>query len=124
MLIKLWFSKNDYTLIAVNLSRQKELDDDPKAIQQIELVEQLKKLDTDDNATDEGNDQSMFVLTILEKIKRTKNYQEARVKLTNTRLNKLKSATKNKVGTILRLNKKTLMMENCYTIISSNKANN
>ena len=124
MFIKLWFSKNDYTLIAVNLSRQKELDDDPKAIQQIELVEQLKKLDTDDNATDEGNDQSMFVLTILEKIKRTKNYQEARVKLTNTRLNKLKSATKNKVGTILRLNKKTLMMENCYTIISSNKANN
>ena len=115
MFIKLWFSKNDYTLIAVNLSRQKELDDDPKAIQQIELVGQLKKLNTDDNATDEGNDQSMFVLTISEKIKRTKNCQEARVKLTNTRLNKLKSATKNKVGTILRLNKKTLMMKNCYT---------
>ena len=34
------------------------------------------------------------------------NYQEARVKLTNTQLNKLKSGAKNKKGTILRLNKK------------------
>ena len=34
------------------------------------------------------------------------NYQEARVKLTNTQLNKLKSAAKNRTGTILRLNKK------------------
>ena len=34
------------------------------------------------------------------------NYQEARIKLTNTQLNKLKSAVKNKTGIILRLNKK------------------
>ena len=34
------------------------------------------------------------------------NYQEVRVKLTNMQLNKLKSAVKNKTGTILRLNKK------------------
>ena len=34
------------------------------------------------------------------------NYQEAWVKLTKTQLNKLKSAAKNKTGTILRLNKK------------------
>ena len=34
------------------------------------------------------------------------NYQEARVKLTNTQLNKLKSAAKNKTETISRLNKK------------------
>ena len=34
------------------------------------------------------------------------NYQEARVKLTNTQLNKLKSAAKKKTGTILRSNKK------------------
>ena len=32
------------------------------------------------------------------------NYQEVRVKLTNTKLNKLKSAAKNKTGTILRIN--------------------
>ena len=34
------------------------------------------------------------------------NYQEGKVKLTNTQLNKLKSAAKTKTGTILRLNKK------------------
>ena len=34
------------------------------------------------------------------------SYQEVRVKLTNTQLNKLKSAAKNKRGTILRINKK------------------
>ena len=34
------------------------------------------------------------------------NYKEARVKLTNTQLNKLQSAAKNKTGTISRLNKK------------------
>ena len=36
------------------------------------------------------------------------NYQEARVKLPNTQLNKLKSATKNKTWTILRINKKNI----------------
>ena len=35
-----------------------------------------------------------------------RNYQDVGVKLRNTQLNKLKSATKNKTGTILRLNKK------------------
>ena len=34
------------------------------------------------------------------------NYQEARVKLTNTQLSKLIFASKNKTGTILKLNKK------------------
>ena len=34
------------------------------------------------------------------------NYQEAIVKLTNTQLNKLKSAAKNKTGAILKLTKK------------------
>ena len=35
-------SKNYYKLIAVNLSKQKELDADPKPIQQIKSVGQLK----------------------------------------------------------------------------------
>ena len=57
----------------VYLSRQKELDADPKAIQPIEFVGQLKKQDAKDNATDAaGNDQSIFVLTMLEKIKETR----------------------------------------------------
>ena len=36
------------------------------------------------------------------------NCQEAKVKLANAKLNKLKSAAKNKTGTILSLNKKNL----------------
>ena len=39
------------------------------------------------------------------------SYQEARVKLTNTQLNKLKSAAKNKAVTILRLNNKNFQDE-------------
>ena len=60
-------------LIAVDLSRQKELGADPRAIQQIEFVGQLKKLDANDNAANAGdNNQAMFVLTILEKNKDTR----------------------------------------------------
>ena len=36
------YIKNHYRLIAVDLSRQKELDVDPKAIEQIEFVGKLK----------------------------------------------------------------------------------
>ena len=67
------FIKNHNRLTATDLKRQKELDIDTKAIQQIELVGQLKKLNANDNATNEaGNDQSMFILTILEKNKETR----------------------------------------------------
>ena len=34
------------------------------------------------------------------------NYEEVRVKLTNTQSNKLKSTAKNKTGTMLRVSKK------------------
>ena len=68
MFIRLWFIKNHYRLIVINLSRQKELDADSKAIQQIEFVGQLKKLNADNN-----NDEFMSVLTILEKIKETRS---------------------------------------------------
>ena len=57
--------------MAVDINRQKELVANPKAIKQIEFVGQLKKLDANDDVTYAGgNDQSVFVLTILEKIKR------------------------------------------------------
>ena len=39
------YIKNHYSLIAIDLSRQKKLDADAKAIQQIEFVVQLEKLD-------------------------------------------------------------------------------
>ena len=62
------YIKTHYRSIVADLSRQKELDADPKAIQQMEFIGQLKKLDAEDNATDApGNDQSMFALTIVEK---------------------------------------------------------
>ena len=55
--------------IAVDLSRQRQLDADSKAIQQIEIVGQLKKLDA---AAADDDDESMFILTILVKIKETR----------------------------------------------------
>ena len=65
------YIKNRYRLLAIDLSRQNVLDTDLKTIQQIKFVVQLKKLDDNGNVTDAGNDQSVFVLTILEKIKDT-----------------------------------------------------
>ena len=38
------------------MSEQKELDADPKAIQQIKFVGKLKKLDDDDDDDDDGDD--------------------------------------------------------------------
>ena len=66
------YIKNHYRLLAVDLGRQKELNADPKAIKQIEIVGKLKNLDDDGNAAATSNDQSMFVLTILEKINETR----------------------------------------------------
>ena len=57
--------------IAVDLSKQRQLDADSKAIQQIEIVGQLKKLDAA-AAADDDDDESMFILTILVKIKETR----------------------------------------------------
>ena len=57
------YIKNHYRLIAVDLSRQKELDADTKAIRWT-----IKKLYIDNNNIAE----SMFVLTILEKIRETR----------------------------------------------------
>ena len=59
------YVKNHYRLIAVDLSRQKELDADPEAIQQIEFIGQLQNINNVNN-----NPESMFVLTILEKTKK------------------------------------------------------
>ena len=50
------------------------------------------------------------------------NYQEARVKLTNTQLKKLKSALKNYTGTTLRITKKNFQIAS--RIISNSKPKN
>ena len=72
MFIRLWLYQKVLESMTVDLSRWKELDADPKAIQQIEFVGQLKKLDNNYNAADAGIDQSMFFLTVLEKNQRNK----------------------------------------------------
>ena len=64
------YIKNHYKLIAVALSRQKELDADPKVIQQIEFVGQLKEVDDNGTTTDTSDDQSMFVLKNVEKLEK------------------------------------------------------
>ena len=61
------YIKNYYRSIAVDLSRQKVLDADPEAIQQIEFVRQLKNSDDAVVANE-----SMLVLTIWEKIRETR----------------------------------------------------
>ena len=58
------YIKNHYKLIAVDLSSQKELDTDSKSIEQIEFVGQLKNVD----GINADGAESMFILTILEKI--------------------------------------------------------
>ena len=85
------------------------------------------------------NDQSMFTLTILEKIKETRlrlsegsetvsskivNYQEVRVNLTNTQRNKLKSAAENNTRTIIRMTNRNFKMKNCHMSISNNTTSN
>ena len=81
--------------MVADLSWLKELNADPKAIEQIEFVGQLKNLD-DNNAVDADGRQSMFVLKILGKVKETilkfsrgnvtvlqkmESYEEAKVKI-------------------------------------------
>ena len=64
------YSKSHYRLIVLDRSRKKELDADPKAIQQIVFVKQLK--DEDDVNESGVNAQSMFVLTLSEIIEGTR----------------------------------------------------
>ena len=62
------YTKYHHRLIAIDLSKQKELDADPKAMQQIEFVGNLKNLD----GINADGAESMFILTILEKKKKLK----------------------------------------------------
>ena len=64
------YNKSHYRLIVLDRSRKKELDADPKPIQQIVFVKQLK--DEDDVNESGVNAQSMFVLTLSEIIKGTR----------------------------------------------------
>ena len=107
------YIKNRYKLTAVDLSRLKALDANPKAIHLIEFVGQLKKLDGNYNPEDTGNDQSINNFR-----KNQRNETKIFSRKCNSLLkdgsnnlfkisrfeNKLKSAVKYKTGTILRIN--------------------
>ena len=90
MFIRLRLHQSHYKLTAVDLSGQKEWNADTKAFQQIEFVGQLKHLRNSTVANE-----SMFVLTVSEKILKTRlkfsqgcvtvlwkmeNYKEVKVK--------------------------------------------
>ena len=62
------YIRNHNTLTEADLSRQKESDADPKAIQQTECVGQLKNAD----GINADGTQNMFVLATLEKIEETR----------------------------------------------------
>ena len=61
------YIRNHYKIIAADLSRQKELDADSKAVQQIEFVGKLLRENNQVIANE-----YMFLLTTLEKTKETK----------------------------------------------------
>ena len=64
MFIRIWIHKKS---LKINSSWQKELDADPKTIQQIEFVGKFKNVD---GINDDGTEY-MFVSTMLEKIRET-----------------------------------------------------
>ena len=90
-----YFNKH-YKLVVVDLSKQKELDADPRAIHQIEFKYMLET-----NST---------IYWVLEKSKETilEFYKGQMYKLTNVQLNNLKKAVKSNEGATLRLGIKNL----------------
>ena len=75
------YIKNHYRSRAVDLSRQKQLDADPKVIQQTECVGQLKDVDS----INADGTQNMFILMILEKIKESRlKFSQGSVTVKNT----------------------------------------
>ena len=62
------YIQSHYKLIAVNLGRQKELDADPKAIEEIEFVGQLKNI----NGINADGAEFKFFKSLRKKFKDTK----------------------------------------------------
>ena len=56
MFIRIWLYKNYYRLIAIDLSRKKKLNADPKATEPIQFVGQLKH----EGSIDADGGESMF----------------------------------------------------------------
>ena len=105
------YFNDHYNLIAVDLNKQKELDVDSTAIQQIEFYGMLKTnsqvckvLEKPKETILQFSKGTTKVLWIIEMVK----YSKVNVKLTDTQLQKLKTAVENKTGTTLRMGLKML----------------
>ena len=113
MFVGLYLFQKNYKVIAIDLSKQQELDADPRAIEQINFTENL---DRDNSATMffiEEAKETVFefsckrFVNIINKfnfryIKMTQ-YNSLNVKLSFSQLNKFKSARKNETEVVLRL---------------------
>ena len=98
------YFKNYYKMIGKDLSKQKALDADPKAIQQINFIGNLEEQSTMFFIIEEGKETVLDFLQGTVKysnlifffnIKKMAKYNALNVKLFNLQLNKLKSAMKN-----------------------------
>ena len=105
------YFKDRYNLIAVDLSKQKELNANLRAIQKIQLYGMLKTksqvctvLEKSKETMLEFYKRTAKVLWII----RTVEYSKINVKLSDTQLKKLKTAVKNKTETTLRMSLKSL----------------
>ena len=98
------YFKENSKMIAIDLSKQQALDADPRAIQQINFTANLDRV---------GNTTMFFIIEQAEvqflevqfnfyQYKMTQ-YNSLNVKLSNSQLNKLKSAVKNESEVVLRL---------------------
>ena len=105
------YFKDKYRLFAVDVSRQKALDADSRTIQEtvfqgvageadnikIRLYTILEKSEETVLEFYKGKTKVLWIVEIVE-------YNKVNVKLSNSQLNKLKSAAKNQTGVILRMN--------------------
>ena len=98
------YLKENYKMIAIDLSRQNELDEDPRAIQQINFTANLDKAGT------------TTIFFIIEEAKETVfEFSQGTVKLSPSQLNKLKSATKNENDVVIRLSPSMIFDSNDKT---------
>ena len=88
------YFKDHYESIAVDLSKQKQLDADPRAFQQTGFYGML------------NNNR------ILQRNSKSVEYNRVNAKLSNSQLNKLKPVVKNRQGTILRMNARMFSTNN------------
>ena len=120
-LLDYFYFKENYMMIAINLSNQQTLDADPRAVQQINFTENLDRAgnttmffiieEAKETVLDFSQGTVSFVNVILLNAKcnliliniKMTQYNSLNVKLSNSQLNKLKPTIKNETEVVLRL---------------------